>query len=229
MLHNRHSLDKVLFASVLRKRGYLYSEIANELKVSKSTAYVWTKNIKLSVKQASQINDRLMEKKLASIKAMALAKKLRRSQKMEQIYNMAGKIVKEVHNTKANKQLSLSLLFWGEGSKDVKNGVRFMNSDPLMIRAFIELMKDSFNIDSKKFRCLIHLHEYHNQEAQLKFWSNITGIPAAQFYKPYIKPHTGINKRENYPGCISVRYADVSMATLLKMIYTEFAKLVQAT
>ncbi len=58
----------------------------------------------------------------------------------------------------------------------------------------------------------MHLHEYHDEEVQLKFWSKMTTIPTHQFTKTYWKPHTGINTREGYPGCIHVSYHDVRVA-----------------
>jgi hypothetical protein len=117
-----------------------------------------------------------------------------------------------------------SLLFWAEGQKDVRAGVTFINSDPNMIQTFLKLFRHSFEVDESKFHALVHLHEYHDTKVQLEYWSKLTGIPLKQFWKPYLKPHTGKNKRIDYPGCISIRYLDSQFGKLLKMIYIEFSK-----
>lgn len=115
-------------------------------------------------------------------------------------------------------------MFWCEGEKDVRSGIRFINSDPVMIQTFLSLLRTSFPIKEEKFRALVHLHGYHDPVEQQRFWSEVTGIPLERFHKPYLKPNTGRNTRPGYPGCISIRYQDSSLGKALKMIYSEFGK-----
>ena len=69
----------------------------------------------------------------------------------------------------------------------------------------------------------MHLHEYHKEEKQRKFWSKITGIPEGQFTKTYWRPHTQKRERENYQGCIRVSYYDAHIACRLHAWYNVFA------
>lgn len=101
----------------------------------------------------------------------------------------------------------LALLYWGEGGK-TNNIFRFTNSDPEMIKSFSHLLRKSFIINEDKFRARLHLHEYHNREEMIIFWSEITGIEKNRF-SIYNKPHTGINKKPGYRGCLTVNYGDV--------------------
>ena len=103
----------------------------------------------------------------------------------------------------------LALLYWGEGGK-TNNIFRFTNSDPEMIKYFLHLLRKSFNVDEKKFHTRLHLHEYHNREEMIIFWSEITGIEKNRF-SIYNKPHTGINKKPGYRGCLIVNYGDVKI------------------
>ena len=41
----------------------------------------------------------------------------------------------------------------------------------------------------------------------IDFWSEATAIPKTNF-SIYNKPHTGINKKPGYKGCLSIRYGD---------------------
>ncbi|MGI9027461.1 MAG: hypothetical protein ACR2FM_01295 [Candidatus Saccharimonadales bacterium] len=120
-------------------------------------------------------------------------------------------------------KLICALLFWCEGGKEVKSGMYFINSDPAMICMFLKLFRSSFDLDDRKFRIMLHIHSYHNEAQQILYWSNLTQIPANQFYKPFHKPHTGKNKKPGYQGCISVRYLNAHVAKQLKMTYVLFA------
>lgn len=88
-----------------------------------------------------------------------------------------------------------------------------------MIMTFLSLLRQSFSLDEKKFHVSIHLHEYHDPELIKEFWINTTQIPVAQFIKPYLKPHTAIRKKDNYKGCITIRYYDVKIARELTAVY----------
>ncbi len=95
----------------------------------------------------------------------------------------------------------------------------FANSDAKTVSTFISLLYKSFQLDPGKFRALIHVHEYHNEKDIRDYWSRITGIPLAQFYKSYLKPNTRKRIREGYMGTISIRYYDYKVALELRWIY----------
>lgn len=211
-------------ATTLRKRGYLYSEIAAQLGVSKSTAYTWTKSTRLSERQSYTIMRRLSESRQQSIQKMASANIKLRKDRDKLIVGEAAKIIRLASLSKEHESLICAVLFWCEGGKDVSSGVKFINSDPMMIKKFLSLLRSAFPINENKFRALVHLHEYHDEEKQLRFWSDVTQIPLRQFNKSYRKPNTGKNQRPGYAGCISVRYLDASLGKLLKMIYSEFSQ-----
>ncbi len=88
-----------------------------------------------------------------------------------------------------------------------------------MIKVFISLLRNSYDLDESKFHISVHLHEYHDKDAIFQFWSDITKVPLDQFIRPYLKPHTGTRKHEDYKGCITIRYYDVKIARELTAIY----------
>ena len=109
------------------------------------------------------------------------------------------------------------MLYWCEGEKH-SPAMRFTNSDPQMLNFFLKLFRSAFKIDESKLRVCLHLHEYHDQRQQKIFWSKITGIPEVQFSKIYLKPNTGLSKKEGYPGCVSLRYFDHKIALELEAL-----------
>ena len=139
------------------------------------------------------------------------------------VLDKCRKIVDNVTDSEENRKLACALLYWCEGEK--KGGaVRFTNSDPVMIQTFLNLFRQSFKLDESKFRICLHLHSYHNQQKQKKFWSGITNIPVEQFQKIYTKPNQGKNKKKDYQGCVSLRYHDWQVAKEIEMIYKLFSQ-----
>ncbi|HCL95611.1 TPA: hypothetical protein DHW62_01645 [candidate division WWE3 bacterium] len=116
-----------------------------------------------------------------------------------------------------------AFLFWAEGAKSL-SVLHFTNSDPQMVKVFMSLLRSVYPIDETKLRVIMHLHEYHSEARTLNFWSKITNVPKKRFSKTYIKPHTGINKRAGYKGCVRITYYDAEVAHELKCIYNSLTK-----
>jgi len=74
--------------------------------------------------------------------------------------------------------LFLSALYWAEGSK---KDFGLSNTDPGLIRVFVNCLRDLLRIDSKRFRVSIRLYEDLDKDKSLIFWSNVTGIPKENF------------------------------------------------
>ena len=198
----------------LRKKGFSLREISIALGISKSTASLWLGKIDLSNKAKRRIEEIRIS---ARVKSTATKKK-KADAENDVIAQRVGELLKKTHFSKNHIKIFCALLYWCEGGK-FDSSVTFMNSDPEMIKYFLHTLRRGFNINESKFRALIHLHDYHNEKDQIKFWSNITGIPVSQFVKSYHKKNTGKVKRENYPGCLSVRYYDKKVFTELRFIY----------
>lgn len=219
-MHN--SSAKKVKALKLRDSGYLLSEIASELKIAKSTSSLWCKGVELD-----EVAQRIIDKK---IKVMQLKKARNMTiikQKKSIIQNQSHKkeiksLISQTHIDINHKKLMCALFFLCEGGKDVRGGIQFINSDPVLVATFLTLLRESFELNEDKSRALLHLHSYHDPNKQTRYWSDITPIPKRYFYKPYLKANTGKNIHHNYPGCISIRYHDSSLGKILKMIYTEF-------
>jgi len=212
--------NKIFQKSIkLRKSGNSYKEISTILRISKSTASLWLRNIKLS-KQAKQ---KLINRSKTGLHNSILTKKAKKMIILKQIDQRTSALVSSIIFEKDLKKLLCSMLYWAEGAKDTKC-MTFINSDPKMISTFLTLLRNGFNINESKFRALVHLHEYHNKMEIKKYWSSITQIPLTQFSRNYIKPHTKKRTREGYKGCISIRYYDYKIALELRSVYNSLVR-----
>lgn len=107
------------------------------------------------------------------------------------------------------------MLYWGEGSKK-GNSVALANSDPLMVSVFMKFLRDICGIDNERVRATIHYYGDHDPRELLSYWSRITRIPAAQFYKPFLHADTkGTYKKKSQYGTISVQYSDKKLLQLI--------------
>jgi hypothetical protein len=206
-------------AKKLRQGGLPVKRIATQLNISPNTAWRWVNNISLSAKTLRRLQRDQEAGRQKALQTIAL----NRNQVKLNILNQAIRSVTETKYDQNSLKIMCSLLFWGEGSKRDLKSVSFINSDPLMIRTFITLLKGAYLIDPKKLRCLVHLHEYHDKEKIKKFWSKVTGVPLDQFNKCYIKSNTSKTVREGYMGACRIRYYDYRVAQELLAIYNTLA------
>lgn len=206
----------------LRCRGYSLKEIADNLHIAKSTSSLWTRNIKLG-KGAQQ---RLKRKRLFGYYRASLTWRRKREEVTHKYYLSALELMDKINVDCNHSKLYCALLYWCEGGKSINKsaGVRFVNSDPVMIRTFLLLFRKSFKVEEKKFRVLMHLHSYHNEKKQKMFWSKLTDIPENHFNKTFFKANTEKRIRADYPGCIMLSYNDSKVLCEIQAIYRTFSE-----
>lgn len=205
-----------------RRLGFSLNEISKKLSISKSTSSIWLNSIILNKNAQSRLAKR---KILGQYKSMLIANS-KRSYIKREIKNKVTIEINKIHKSKELYKLLASFLFWTEGGKSTDGYVFFVNSDPKMVSLFVYLLRKSFDINESKFRCMIHIHEYHNEKTQLKFWSKIAKIPIKQFSKSYLKPHTGKRIRDGYQGSVRIRYYDHKIALELRSFYNTFTEII---
>lgn len=204
----------------LRKKGFSFREISKKLKISKSTASLWLGDVELS----AEAKDRIQSLSEAGRKNAAKTVKNRIEREDLEILKRVKESVENCSMSKSDLKVVCALLYWCEGGKTDKAKLSFINSNPKLVEYFIDTFRKAFDIDEKRFRALIHLHEYHDIHQQTKFWSNLTRIPKKQFSKPYNKPNTGKQKKNGYQGCISVRYYGRKIRQEMMFLIDEISK-----
>lgn len=203
----------------LRRKGFSMEEIHLTLSISKSTASLWTRNIKLSGRA---------QKRLVSLGIFGRLKgesvrREKREKLIEEInFRQQGEL-KKISKSIFLDKLLCSMLYWCEGEKTTTAMV-FVNSDPELVKTFLRLFRSAFKLVETKFHVVVHLHAYHNETKQKQYWSQLTGIPQNQFHKIFWKKNGGKNIRKNYPGCVSIRYYDHKVAKELKQLWKIFSE-----
>jgi hypothetical protein len=110
-----------------------------------------------------------------------------------------------------------AIAYWCEGAKSkpyrIDEQVRFVNSDPALIRFFLTFL-DKSGVSRERLRYCVMIHESADVEAATRYWARVTTAPPHQFTRPVIKHHTPRTSRPgsngNYHGCLRVSVAKSS-------------------
>ena len=191
--------------------GKSYNEITKFLGVPKSTISTWFGNSLIRpVDHKARMNHLKRIRKLAVVKIRKKWEKIR----CDEDKLVTDKINREISSYPFDNigfyKSMLSMLYWAEGSKyDGVCGLQFVNTDPLLMKFFLSLLRKCYNIDEKKLRIRIHFHYYHKIKKVKQFWSKNLNIPLSQFGKVYIKKRSKTKKfRKNFAGICFVYYGD---------------------
>lgn len=163
----------------LRKNGYSIPHIAKELSVSKSTASLWCRKVKLTKDQIHDLQKGML-KGLASGRLKAA--EIKRSLKLNTIEKYAKEGIEGVGRLSARDLLMVGIgLYWGEGSKNGK--LSFINSDPVLIKFMMVWFQKVFALKKEDFMPRIfinHSHKYRSDQV-INFWSKQLNLPKTQF------------------------------------------------
>lgn len=222
MRGNYYTKRTKVSANKLRLRGKNYREIKELLGIPKSTLSTW-----FSKKYAHIFDKKAQLIHLAKIRPIARQSvRLRIERRDNEINRSVSQLLQKLEHSELVNKLALGLLYWAEGAKHTKvSGLIFVNTDPIMMRLFVELLRISYNLDESKFRVRIHLHYYHEKRILLKFWSELLNIPKRQFATPFLKPRSKKKRfRKNSKGICLLRYADSNIRRELLAIGHIFAE-----
>lgn len=108
-------------------------------------------------------------------------------------------------------------LYWGEGNKANKGSVRLGNTDPLLIKKFIEFLVVIFHIKKEDLKFSLQIFSDINPSAAMDFWVKQLRIRRSQFYKTTVTRSGSIGtcrKKSRY-GVLTVYYHNRKLRDLL--------------
>lgn len=199
-------LDTRAQARRLRAQGLTYDEIANRLKVSKSSLSLWLRgqpgpdrkpyNHTEHLKKIQPLGARARRERAAAVRAgLRTAAASRLADLSPTALLVAG-----------------AVLYWAEGVKDKpwrRNGcVVFINSDPDVLATFLSWL-DLVGVPEAERGFRLQIHETVDVAAHEQWWADRLGISRASFGKATLKRHNPKTVRHNtgddYHGCLIVR------------------------
>ena len=192
--------EEQALARELRKQGWSYTQIADELEVSKGSVHNWCKDIELSPEQKKQNR----EKQIQRGKANKGAQKNKEDALLERKeYQESGRI-------KARERSRLHMigcmLYWAEGAKSSRNVVQFANSDSHMILIFAEFLRKELDVLEDMIKVQVHCHTNVDEEriAIENYWLNLLHIPRENLYKTQVVKSSGKSRNRLEYGVCSI-------------------------
>ncbi len=167
-------------AIVLRKKGYSYSQIKTALGISKGTLSEWLRPYPLSPERIKELRDNSPQRIERYRNTMAQ----KRQAKLDSAFNKAKGDIKKL--SKRELFIFGFALYWAEGGKTRASSLSLGNTDPAMLKVFIQWLT-LLGVPKNKLRIKLHMYKDMDQKKTIAFWKQILGVGDDQFIKPYIK------------------------------------------
>lgn len=109
-------------------------------------------------------------------------------------------------------------LYWGEGTKSNKNSVRLGNTDPRLIKKFVEFLVKICGIKKEKLRFGLQVFSDISPGQTLKFWQHELDMPKNQFFPTIIvTPARGLGtyRQKTKYGVLTVYYGNKKLRDIL--------------
>jgi hypothetical protein len=195
-------------ALTLRKKGYSYSEILKQVRVSKDTMSRWCRDVKLTKSQ----NLRLYKKKYSGgLRGCIIGAKKKQKEREKLTKKLMKEGKKEIGGlSKRDKFIAGVAMYFAEGDK-TDGDIGFSNSDPRAIKFMVNWLWKVCKIPPTKLKASLYLHDNLNETKAKKFWSTLTGIPLEQFTKSYIVKNNPyrLRKVKHIYGVLKIRMGNV--------------------
>ena len=183
--------ERELARRLRREEGAAIGEIAERLKVSKSSVSLWVRDIDLTSEQHEALLQRnpAYNRQLSGWTRMA---ERRRAQRLA--YQADGRRRARLRDPGF---VAGCMLYWGEGAKE-RNQLQFTNADPVMSRFFVDFLKTHFGLRSDEIRITCHLYTDHlsNQAAIEQHWLDALGLPRESLRKSVVNRYSKYSKRK---------------------------------
>ncbi|MEV6262282.1 hypothetical protein AB0M42_16260 [Streptomyces sp. NPDC051784] len=190
-------------AREMRLQGMTYDQIQVELGCSKSSISLWVRDL-------PKPEPRFPEEERLARMNVGLAR-LRASQDQER--RETKRIARESMGRLSDRELFIAgvTLYWAEGMKDKpysrREALLFINSDPNVIKVYLSWL-NLLGVARERLHLRVNIHETADVADAERFWSDLTGVPRADFKRATLKKHNPRTTRKNtgeaYRGCLVI-------------------------
>lgn len=192
----------------LRRRGWSMPELAAEFGVSKSTVYLWTKDVPQDLDDGRARERRLRQARERTDARWAAHRESRDAERAQVHADAAAGV-----GALTDREVLLlgSVAYWCEGAKAKpwrqRWELQFINSDPVLIELFLRFVELQ-GVDRAGLRYRISIHRSADAEAAGRWWAEEVGVPFEAFQRPTLKKHNPATVRRNvgdaYRGCLVI-------------------------
>ena len=108
-------------------------------------------------------------------------------------------------------------LYWGEGTKSNTNSIRLGNTDPRLIKKFIQFLDKIYGIDFRKLKFGLQVFSDLPAIEARKFWEKELNISPKQFQKVVVtnSGKVGTYRKKNKTGVLTIYYNNRKLRDIL--------------
>jgi len=184
----------------LRLQGVSVRDIAQQLNVSKGTVSVWVREIQLTDEQIETLKDKQRHNSGRMKGAQANRERFKA---LRFDYQQAGR-----EKAKEGRPLHLAgcMLYWAEGGKS-PNNIHFVNSDPNMMRLFMQFLREELFVPEALMTLRIHCHtqDVIEQRRIEIYWLHLLSLNDTSLRKTLFKQGSDKSKKVLQNGLCTIR------------------------
>lgn len=158
--HNIKTIQK------LRTKGYSIPEISQNTTIPKTTVFRYVRDIKINEKFISRWENRKKGSRILSDK------------ERKRVLEIVNKEILSFNNE--TQKIICALLYWAEGAK---KDFSFANTDPEMVKLFVNCLKRQFGISDKDIKVSIRIYGDMDGDECINYWSEVSGVKQVNKFK----------------------------------------------
>jgi transcriptional regulator with XRE-family HTH domain len=180
--------ERLLARELRAREGLSIKAIAARLKVAQATVSLWVRDIKLTPEQEAAMMA------LAYRRQSAARERIVANRRRERLaYQEHGR---EQAREGDSVHAAGCMLYWAEGDK-ARNQARMSNSDPHLLRFFVDFLRRYFEVSDDDIRINCHLfadHVEHQRDIE-QFWLDQLGLTPRSLRKSFVNVYSPSSKR----------------------------------
>jgi transposase-like protein len=183
--------ERELARRLRRDEGAAINEIARRVGVSKSSVSLWVRDIELTASQKQALVDRNPAYNRQHSGWMKVAERRR----AERVANQQeGRRRARIGD---GRFVGGCMLYWAEGAKE-RNQLQFCNSDPAMVRYFVDFLRECFALsdDEISIRCYLYADHLVEQARIEEYWLDALALPHTSLRRSIVNVYSKYSKRK---------------------------------
>jgi transposase-like protein len=180
---------RALARRIRAEEGASINEIARRTGAAKSSISRWVRDVELTADQRETLRIRAYN---GHVKGRTMNSALRREARL---------LAQEDGRVRALRGdpmlLAGCMLYWAEGAKS-RNQVRFVNSDPELIRFFVKFLRECFAVrdEEMRLRCNLFADHLERQRDVEQFWLDTTQLPRSRLGRSAVNRYSKYSKKK---------------------------------
>lgn len=108
-------------------------------------------------------------------------------------------------------------LYWGEGNKKSKTAVRLGNTDPDLLRYFLDFLVIMFQVDTSRLRFGLQIFTDVNPSTAKEYWCEKLSISPDSFQKIVVTPSTkkGTYTQKSEYGVLTIYFSNTKIRDII--------------